>query len=140
MKEKVLRIALVIGTLVFSGTLAYTQQSQQPDHAQMNHSGADKPKTEETAIFCPTMKTGQLCTEGTTNVLHLTGEQQQQWLAMARKYNHAVDAATVQLLKDSEGTLNPEQQKMLKAWFAVGLNPEINQLLYTKGLGPQPKP
>jgi len=27
----------------------------------------------------------------------------------------------------------------LKAWFAVGLNPQINELLYSKGLGPQKK-
>ena len=40
----------------------------------------------------------------------------------------------------SDGTLTPEQVTLLKAWFAIGLNPEINQLLYGKGLGPKDMP
>src|SRR5512141_2953275 len=50
----------------------------------------------EVAIFCPTMKTGQLCSHGTMNILQLKGAQGDQWLALARKYNKAVDAATLQ--------------------------------------------
>jgi hypothetical protein len=81
------------------------------------------------------MHTGQLCSFGTSNVLGVTGQTQQQWLQAARKYNRAVEAATQQLFKDAEGTLTAEQMDLLKAWFAVGLNPEINKLLYSKGLG-----
>ena len=85
------------------------------------------------------MKTGQLCTHGTANNLGLRGQKQEQWTGFARKYNKAVDAATLQLFKDAEGVLTPAQLTQLKAWFAVGLNPQINQILYSKGLGPQKK-
>jgi hypothetical protein len=129
-----------IGTLFFGlalvgGVSAYAQQHQ--EHQQQ----AAQPKPtaaqlEEEAIFCPTMKTGQLCSHGTAANLRLTGEKQEQWVALARKYNRAVDTATEALFKDAEAVLNPEQMALLKAWFAVGLNPEINQILYGKGLGP----
>jgi hypothetical protein len=135
-----LRIAVIVALAAFScAGIAYTRQSDQ-DHAHMNHDHAGAQYSgndNDTAIFCPTMKTGQLCTEGTTNILGLKGDQQKQWIELAKKYNHSVDAATLQLMKDSEGVLNPDQQRLLKEWFAVGLNPQINQLLYGKGLGPQ---
>jgi hypothetical protein len=83
------------------------------------------------------MKTGQLCTNGTTNVLGITGANQEKWRELTRKYNKAVDAATLELFKDAEGVLSPAQLAQLKAWFAVGLNPEINQILNAKGLGPK---
>ena len=108
--------------------------AQQHDHSHHANQAAND---EDTAIFCPTMKTGQLCSHGTANVLQLKGEKQRAWIALAQKYNKAVDAATLQLFKDAEGTLTPEQVQLLKAWFAVGLNPEINDLLYGKGLGPK---
>jgi hypothetical protein len=141
MGNTALRMAVVVGFVAFScAGIAYTRQAQEQDHAHVSahhdaaqYSGNDN----DTAIFCPTMKTGQLCTEGTTNILGLKGDQQKEWVELARKYNHSVDAATLQLFKDSEGLLNPDQQRLLKAWFAVGLNPQINQLLYGKGLGPQ---
>jgi hypothetical protein len=85
------------------------------------------------------MKTGQLCSHGTSNVLGLTGAKQEKWVEIARKYNKTVDAATLQLFKDSEGVLPPAQMAQLKAWFAIGLNPQINELLYSKGLGPKKK-
>jgi len=133
-----LRIAVIVGLVAFSGAgIAYTRQAEQQDHAHHHDAAQYSGNDNDTAIFCPTMKTGQLCTEGTTNVLGLKGDQQKKWVELARKYNHSVDAATLQLIKDSDGILNPEQQKLLKAWFAVGLNPQINQLLYGKGLGPQ---
>jgi len=43
----------------------------------------------------------------------------------------------LQLFKDAEGVLTPAQMAQLKAWFAGGLNPQINELLYSKGLGAQ---
>ena len=150
--------AAAVGTL--SVGLIYAQLNpaeHQHDHGAMQAQGAksgasaatnptstdafgdlsDKSKEDEVAIFCPTMKTGQLCSHGTMNILQLKGAQGDQWVALARKYNKAVDAATLQLFKDAEGTLSKEQMELLKAWFAVGLNPEINELLYSKGLGPK---
>ncbi len=81
------------------------------------------------------MKAGQICTHGTGATLRVTDENNDKWVAIARKYNQAVNGATLQLFKDAEGVLTPQQQELLKAWFAVGLNPEINQILYKKGLG-----
>ena len=156
------RMIAVAAVAALASGLAYAQQKpaeHQHDHsamqAQGTKSGASatssavsaamseemsmtpKEKEDEIAIFCPTMKTGQLCSHGTMNILQLKGAQGDQWLALARKYNKAVDTATLQLFKDAEGTLSNEQLELLKAWFAVGLNPEINELLYGKGLGPK---
>lgn len=86
-------------------------------------------------IFCPTMKTGQLCSHGTAATLMVSAEKNDAWVAIARKYNRAVNAATEQLFADAESVLTPEQLSKLKAWFAVGLNPQINELLYAKGMG-----
>ena len=81
------------------------------------------------------MNTGQLCSHGSANNLGVAGQKEEQWIQVAHKYNRAVDAATEQLMKDAEGILTPEQIHQLKGWFAEGLNREINQLLYSKGLG-----
>ena len=126
--------------IVFLGSLALTLNivtfAQEHDHSA--HEGQSKTTpADERDIFCPTMKTGQLCTNGTTNVLGITGANQEKWRELTRKYNKAVDAATVELFKDAEGVLTPAQLAQLKAWFAVGLNPEINQILNAKGLGPK---
>ena len=103
------------------------------------HGAAATSKTEdEIGVFCPTMKTGQLCSRGTANIFQFKDDKAEQWMKLSRKYNKAVDAATLQLFKDAESVLTPDQLKQLKAWFAVGLNPEINQLLYSKGLEPAP--
>jgi|SRR5579871_643339 len=118
----------------------HASQSSAPaahDHSYGAQAGTADSDDDDVAIFCPTMKTGQLCSHGTANVLQLKGDKQKAWIELARKYNKAVDAATVQLFKDSEGTLTPKQVELLKAWFAVGLNPEINDLLYGKGLAPK---
>ena len=138
MKTWTARALTIVGLVAFGG-VGFTY-AQQHDHSQMTQSKAANPKDEDNAIFCPTMKTGQLCSHGTASVLQLKGDQADAWMALARKYNKAVDTATLQLFKDAEGTLTPEQLSLLKAWFAVGLNPEINQLLYGKGLGPKDMP
>ena len=62
-------------------------------------------------------------------------DHQDAWIQAARKYNQAVETATQQLFQDADATLTPEQAELVKQWFAVGLNPQINQLLYSKGLG-----
>ena len=138
MQRKATTIVLLMGLVVLAASIA--SYAQQHDHAaqnnQANTSAADQ---RDVDIFCSTMKTGQLCTHGTANNLGLSGQNQEQWIALARKYNKAVDAATLQLFKNAEGVLTPAQLAQLKAWFAVGLNPQINQILYSKGLGPQKK-
>jgi hypothetical protein len=132
MERKAIHIVLIAVSI---GLLAsIVSFGKQQDHSQhQNHAAAAAGKEED--IFCPTMKTGQLCTHGTSATLGLKAQDDEKWVAIARKYNRAVDAATVQLFKDAETVLTPKQQELLKTWFAVGLNPEINQVLYQKGLG-----
>ena len=123
---------LLLGSLALMlNIVSFAQEHDHSAHAAQSKTGP----SDEKDIFCPTMKTGQLCTNGTTNVLGLTGAKQEKWRELTRKYNKAVDAATLELFKDSEGVLTPAQLAQLKAWFAVGLNPEINQILNAKGLG-----
>ena len=136
MHRKTATVVLFLGLIAVGVSIA--SYAQQHDHAEHNN-GARAPTDDEVAIFCPTMKTGQLCSHGTANVLGLTGAKQEKWLEIARKYDRSVDAATLQLFKDAESVLTPAQMVQLKAWFAVGLNPQINELLYSKGLGPQKK-
>ena len=69
------------------------------------------------------MKAGQICTHGTAATLGVSDANNDKWVAMARKYNQAVNAATMQLFKDAAGVLTPPQHELLKAWFAVGVNP-----------------
>lgn len=115
-------------------------QAQQHDHAPQAGSGNSGSSDNEIGVFCPTMKTGQLCSHGTANIFGFKDDKAEQWMVLSRKYNKAVDAATLELFKDAESVLTPDQLKQLKAWFAVGLNPQINDLLYSKGLGPKPPP
>jgi len=126
--------------IVLLGSLALVLNivsfAQEHDHSAHAAQSKTAP-ADEKDIFCPTMKTGQLCTNGTTNVLGITGANQEKWRELTRRYNKAVDAATLELFKDSEGVLTPAQLVQLKTWFAVGLNPEINQILNAKGLGPK---
>jgi len=132
MHRKGIMIVVLIGLIaLFVSVVSWAQQQ---DHSQHQNQARAAAANEED-IFCSTMKTGQLCTHGTAVTLGITGENNEKWVAIARKYNQAVNAATLQLFKDAEGVLTPAQQDLLKAWFAVGLNPEINQILYKKGLG-----
>jgi hypothetical protein len=137
MHRKTARIVLFMGLIALVANLA--SYAKQHDHAEHNNKGTQASADDDVAIFCPTMKTGQLCSHGTANVLGLSGSKQEKWLEIARKYDRSVDAATLQLFKDAESVLTPAQMVQLKAWFAAGLNPQINELLYSKGLGPQKK-
>ena len=80
------------------------------------------------------MKVGQVCSHGTAAILGLNAEDTKEWTAWARKYNRAVNEATEQLFKDASAKLNPQQMEVLKAWFAIGWNPQINKILYGMGL------
>src|SRR5689334_16986860 len=127
-------IVLLVGVIAL--VLNFVSYAQEHDHsAHGNQPKSDAARAEETDVFCPTMKTGQLCSNGTTNIFGLTGANRDKWMTFTRKYNKAVDAATLELFKDAETMLAPAQLAQLKAWFAVGLNPQINQILNDKGLG-----
>ena len=131
------KIAIAAIAAALGASIPFYAQSPGPQpqaQAQQRPSGAAG-MTDSKSIFCGTMHTGQLCSNGTSNVLKVSPEQKQAWLQAARKYNRAVETATQELFKDADATLTPEQAELLKAWFAVGLNPQINQLLYSKGLG-----
>ena len=131
---------IVLLAALLALALSVASYAQQHDHAAPANQGKTSTAAEKDEdIFCSTMKTGQLCTHGTSANLGLSGSKQEQWVAFVRQYNRSVDAAALQLFKDAETVLTPAQLTQLKAWFAVGLNPQINQILYSKGLGPQKK-
>ena len=130
---KIVYGSLFIAMMMFGGALRAQDHSE---HQTGTPAPSAAAQSDDVAIFCPTMKTGQLCSHGTANNLKVTGTpQEEKWGEFARKYNRAVNTATEQLFKDAETVLTPEQQALLKAWFAVGMNPQINDLLYAKGLG-----
>jgi hypothetical protein len=135
MQRKAKQITILLGSLAL--VLNLVAVAQEHDHSAHATQSKSSTPAEDNDIFCPTMKTGQLCTHGTTNVLAVSAANQARWVEVARKYNKAVDAATLQLFKDSESVLSPAQLAQLKAWFAVGLNPQINEVLGQKGLGPR---
>jgi hypothetical protein len=130
-------LGAALALLMFPGDpgLGAAQEAGQSHDNHAAPAAGGKGMEQSESIFCPTMTTGQLCTHGSANNLGLTGAKVDQWRAVARKYNGAVEAATGQLLKDAEGILTPEQLAHLKKWFAEGLNREINAMLHEKGLG-----
>ena len=137
MHDRAKYMILLLGSLALAlNVVSFAQEHDHSAHATPSNA-AGSPSVEDKDIFCPTMKTGQLCTHGTTNVLGVSAANQAKWLQIARKYNRTVDAATLQLFKDAETVLTPAQLAQLKAWFAVGLNPQINEILGAKGLGPK---
>ena len=93
-----------------------------------------KNETDREEIFCSSMKTGQLCAESTAKILGLTGAQAEAWKSLVRTYNQSADFASAQLMKDADAKLTPQQKEVLKAWFAIGWNEQINQLLYQRNL------
>lgn len=137
MQRKAKQVIVLLGFLALVLNLVALAQEHEHDHSAHATQSKSGTPAEDNDIFCPTMKTGQLCTHGTTNVLGVSAANQAKWVEVARKYNNAVDAATLQLFKDSEGVLTQAQIAKLKAWFAVGLNPQINEILGEKGLGPK---
>src|SRR5262249_49499054 len=119
-------------TVLAVGSLSAQKAQPKPaDHQHDAKPAAAAPAAAEATpmIFCPTMKTGQLCSEGTATQLQMTGEKLEKWLLAVRTYNRAVNAATLQLQSDTKDVLTPAQIAEVERWFAIGLNPEINTLL-----------
>ncbi len=121
-------LAFALGSLVLA-----TPMAQEHDHSAPV---AAKPAAKPTAavehrpeVFCGTMKTGQLCSLGTATLLGLTPENREAWLTAVRVYNREVNAAIIKLQAQAKTTLSPAQIAEVSSWFAVGINPQINQLL-----------
>jgi hypothetical protein len=120
--------ALALGFLVL-----VTPSAQEHDHQAP---AAAKPAAAPAAmaehrpeIFCGTMKTGQLCSLGTATLLGLTPANREAWLTAVRTYNREVNAAITKLQAQAKTTLSPAQVQEVNSWFAIGINPQINQLL-----------
>jgi hypothetical protein len=80
-------------------------------------------------IYCPSMTTGLLCSHGTRDALEVRGDASERWVTAVRAYNRAVASATQQLQAEAKEILTPAQMTEVERWFAVGLNPQMNQLL-----------
>lgn len=105
-------------------------QAQHAGHAMSTPKAPAADASTVPEVFCPTMKTGQLCSHGTADTLKLAEPKRAAWIALARKYNKAVDEATVALLAESKSLLSPEEHLMVQRWFEKGLlNTRINTLL-----------
>lgn len=132
--------ALIPVALIAAATLLAQQQPAEHQHSKdvmemMNSAAPTSSNTasaDEGGVFCPTMKTGQLCSHGTSDILQLSGSKRDQWIEAVRRYNKAVDAATIQLQEDAKTLLSPEQETEVQRWFAKGLNPQINKLLLAR--------
>jgi hypothetical protein len=121
------RTLLIVLTVTIA-SLTLVAQQQHADHQMPAKKEAAK-APEPPEVFCGTMKTGQLCSHGTASALGLTPEKRDAWLASVRKYNKAVNDATLALQAEAKGTLSAAQLAEVERWFAVGVNPQMNQLL-----------
>jgi hypothetical protein len=113
-----------LAAVVVVGVLALVALEAQQRPEEHQH---DAEKAQE--IFCSTMTTGQLCSHGTADALQMSGAKRDEWLAAVRRYNKAVEDATKQLQVEAKTVLTPQQLTEVNRWFAVGLNPQINQVL-----------
>ena len=124
-------LVVAVGTLVLPTTYA-----QEHDHSAATAAPAKpaaataRPAAQaEAEVFCGTMKTGQLCSHGTSTLLGLTPDRSAAWLAAVRQYNRAVNEAIMALQAEAKGNLSAAQVAEVNRWFAIGINPQINQLL-----------
>lgn len=100
----VVALALVANTPFYAQNATQLTQPQIQTQSQPRSGAAGM--TESKSIFCGTMHTGQLCSQGTSNVLQVAPGQRDAWLQAARKYNRAVEAATQQLFKDADARID----------------------------------
>jgi hypothetical protein len=125
--------SVAIAILLAGATLGSVYAQQQHDHqtpAAAKPAAAPAVTAEHRPeIFCDTMKTGQLCSLGTATLLGLTPENREAWLTAARTYNREVNAAITKLQEQAKNVLSPAQIQEVNRWFAIGINPQINQLL-----------
>jgi hypothetical protein len=119
-------VGMALGTLYAQQDHQHQAGAPPTKAAAPAAASADAAKPE---VFCETMKTGQLCSHGTSSALGLTAEKAEAWVAAVRKYNRAVNEATMQLQAETKGSLSPAQMAEVERWFAVGMNVQMNQLL-----------
>lgn len=130
MNRRVLVGSAGVGILMVWQVLGVLYAQQHPaghPHPQAQTPAA--PSAEGPRIFCPTLKTGQLCPNGTSEALALAGAKREAWIAAIGRYNKAVDEATKQLQAEAKPLLTPAELAEVERWFAQGLNPQINRLL-----------
>jgi hypothetical protein len=130
---RILSVAIVVAAFVMGAVYA-----QEHDHgtAAAKPAAATKAAARPAAakdgpeeIFCGSMKTGQLCSTGTTSLFGLTDEKRDAWVKSVRTYNNAVNAAIMALQADARTNLSPAQVAEVNRWFAIGINPQINEIL-----------
>ena len=140
---KNLRVQLIAVAVMVSGLVPGTAYAQEHDHSASAKAPAAKAPAAKAAsaarpaaaaehppeVFCGTMKTGQLCSMGTVTLLGLTPEKREVWLTAVRTYNRTVNDAIIALQVEAGGALSAAQVEEVNRWFAIGVNPQINQLL-----------
>ena len=117
-------LAFALGSLALAAPSA-----QEHDHSAATAAKPAAADEHPPDIFCDTKKTGQLCSLCTATLLGLTPQNREAWLAAVRVYNREVNAAIVKLQAQAKTTLSPAQTAEVNSWFAIGINPQINQLL-----------
>jgi len=129
--------------ILVSGVLLGIANAQQHDHAAPTAAPAKPAAAPRTAglaepqeVFCGTMKTGQLCSHGTSTLLGLSADKSVAWLTAVRQYNNEVNAAITALQAQAKTNLSPVQVAEVNRWFAIGINPQINQLLASSATPP----
>jgi hypothetical protein len=116
----------VILTALFAVGTFYAQEHKAGHHGQTDASGVPE-------IFCNHLGTGQLC-PGNAQMFNLKGAQKDRYEDAVDNYNKAVAAAQKQFLADGKDKVGLSQAELalVKTWFDVGLNPEINKILAAK--------
>jgi hypothetical protein len=123
-------VAVTIGALALA--TAYAQDHEHTAVAAAPKKTAAVPgltARAEPEVFCGTMKTGQLCSHGTSTLLGLSDDKSAAWLGAVRQYNKDVNTAIMALQAQAKTNLSPAQVAEVNRWFAIGINPQINQLL-----------
>lgn len=131
MRQELMARTGIAGLILVLALGALYAQQRPAEHEHQPAPKQAASSVEPETIFCPTMKTGQLCSHGTADTLALSGAKREAWIAAARRYNKAVDEATKQLQAEAKTLLTPSELTEVERWFAKGLNPQINQLLST---------
>jgi hypothetical protein len=125
-----IRSIVITVTLVATGMFGVVYAQQEHDHVMPAAAGRATTAGEHPPeVFCGTMKTGQLCSNGTVTLFGLTADKRDAWLAAVREYNKAVNTAITALQAQAKTNLSAAQVAEVNRWFAIGINPQINQLL-----------
>src|SRR5262249_3067942 len=114
-------LALTVSVAGVSGGRAQTAE-RKAEPSQGGTSGSVE-------VFCMSKSAGQLCMQGSADILKLDGAKRQRWNKAVRRYNETVDAATKQLLDEARELLSPEEYAKAEKWFDKSVNTQFNQAL-----------